>query len=509
MAYKIIGNLGEPHEMNILPGWTTSKTTHDKVDLSVELVPDVELSVPFIGAAMTSVVNERLLGECARNGAMAVVPSQYPIEVAKRMVENVKKNEVRRGDLEFVEQPEWINVDGDASKVGDAIDRYNKVGHSVIPICDDERKLKGLFRYREGIPNDCLNVDLHEAIGLARSRKNEWGKIVIPFDIEKAKNGEDYVSERCQPKTIQNRMKKARKGCMPVVDRNGVMKGLTFNYMHNGYAVGGAIHTYKWEKRAEALLEAGADIIFIDASDGASDFQVRTLRKFKRLFPDSYICAGNVVATTAIKKTRSGKLIEVPVYDTLVEAGADLFKVGMGSGRMCLTTDNRGVGGDILRALYDFYKAREKLGVYRPMIADGGIGTLDPDFDKRVLVRRNLRQDTRSINAALAFADAAMMGTYFNMFEEAAGPVHNEGGILYIENWGEGSYKARSFARYDVGEGVRRADIEEGGFYLIPLVGRLKPGMEKTALGVAMTMSNVGAANLHDYREMCVLEGLY
>ena len=143
------------------------------------------------------------------------------------------------------------------------------------------------------------------------------------------------------------------------------------------------------------------------------------------------------------------------------------------------------------------------------MIADGGIGTIDPDFNKRVLIREHLRQDTRGINVALAFSDAVMMGTYFNMFDEAAGLLHDEGGRKYKENWGEGSHKARSFARYDVGEGVRRADIEEGGFYLVPMVGRLKPGMEKTALGVAMTMSNVGAANLRDYREMCVLEGLY
>jgi len=507
MVYKIIGKIGEPHEMNVIPGWTTSKTTHDKVDLSVELVPDVVLNYPFIAAAMTSVVNEEFLEECARNGSMGVVPSQYSIEDASRMVANVKDKEVKRGDLEFVAKPEWINIDKHR-KLGDAVERYNKVGHSVIPICDDERNLKGLFLYQEGIPSDFFDVDLQEAIKLARRRRRGWGNIIRPFDIEKAKSGKDYVSNRCQPKTIKGMMKRAKRRYMPVVDKNGVMKGLAFKYKYNGYAVGGAIHTYKWQKRAEALLGAGADVIFIDASDGASDFQLRTLREFKKLFPDSYICAGNVVAATALKKSRSGKIIEVPVYDTLVEAGADLMKIGMGSGRMCLTTDNRGVGRDLLKALKDLYEARERCGEYRLLIGDGGIGTLDPDFDKRAFIRERLRQDTRSINATLTLADVDMMGTYFNMFEEAAGPGHEKEGKHYKENWGQGSYRARTFARYDVLEGVRRADIEEGGFYWIPLVGWLKPGMEKTALGLAMTMSNVGAANLKDYREMAVLEGL-
>lgn len=494
--------------MNIVPGWTTSKTTHDKVDLSVELVPGTRLSYPFIGAAMTSVVNEQLLGACARNGAMAVVPSQLPIDTAAKMVADVKDDEVKRGDLEFVNRPEWINLDSDASTVGDAVKRYNQVGHSVIPVCDDERKLRAFFLYDEGIPSDYMGVDLSEAIRHAKSRKEGWRDLIRPFDIKRARRGEDFVSNRCGNKTIQKNMKDAKRRFMPVVDGNGVLKGLTFNYKHHGYAVGGAIHTYRWEKRAEALLAAGANVIFVDSSDGASDFQLRTIRKFKRLFPDSYICAGNVVASTAIKRTRGGNLIEVPVYEKLVEAGADMFKVGMGTGRMCLTTDNRGVGRDILKALNELYEARERHEVYIPMIADGGIGTIDPDFNKRVDIRERMRQDTRSINAALAFADAAMMGTYFNMFSEAAGALHDKGGKKYKENWGEGSYKARSFARYDVSEHVRRADMEEGGVYLVPHVGRLKPGMERTALGLAMTMSNVGAATLKDYREMCVLEGL-
>lgn len=506
MPRKIIGDIGDFHEMSIIPGWTTSRTTYDKVDLSVELAPGVILDKPFIAAAMTSVVGPELTLACANNGTMAVVPSQLSIEDASSTIRDAKNQEVKRGDLELVKQPERIKDD---RTIGEAIDKYNSVGHSVIPVCDDYRNLKALFLYQEGIPRDFFDISLSNAIKMARGRKQEMRKIIKPFDIKRAKYGADYCWDTDKPRKVHKLMMKGKKRrCMPIVDRKGVMKGLSFVYKYNGYAVGGAIHTYKWEERAEALLDAGADIIFIDSSDGASDFQVRTIKKFKKMYPDTPICAGNVVASVALEKNRTGKVVEVPVYDALVDAGADIIKIGMGSGRICLTTENRGPGRRLLRALNDLYEARANHSEYRPFIADGGIGTVDPDMNKRARVRKNMRQDTRSIDLALAFADAVMMGSYFNMFEEAAGPEQPIDGKRYKESWGEGSFKAKTVARYDVYEAVRRAYIEEGSYNLIPCIGRLKPGIERTALGVAMTLSNVGAANLADYRKLCVLEEL-
>jgi len=491
---------GDFHEITIIPGWTTPKATYDRVDLSVELAPGLVLSYPFIAAAMTSVVGKEMAIECARNGIMAVVPSQLSIKEAGDIVRSVKKQEVKKGDLEFNEQPEWIT---DFNSIGDAVKRYEEVGHSVIPICDDYRKLKGLFLYQEGIPRDFFDINLCDAITMARQRKFGMSKIIKPFDLKKAKRGEDYFSDKDSQRKMHDRLKKGDKRCMPVVDSDGSLKGLAFIYKHNGYAVGGAIHTYNWRERAEALLEAGVDAIFIDSSDGASDFMVRTIRKFKKLSPDTPLCAGNIVAGKAKMKNRKGEVTEVDVYDKLVDAGADMLKIGMGTGRICLTTENRGVGRLLMRALEDLYETRARSkSRYVPFIADGGIGTVDPDMDKRAEVRERMRHDTRSINMALARAEAVMMGSYFNMFKEAAGPERTINGKPYKESWGEGSLKAKGLQRYDIGEGVRRAGIEEGTSNLIPCVGRLKPGIEKTALGVAMTLSNAGAANLADYRDL-------
>ena len=122
---KIFGRIGDFEEMTIRPGWTTSETTYDKVDLSVRLAPKVRLTYPFIAAAMTSVVGETMALECARNGIMAVVPTQLPIDKAAGIVSGVKRQEVKRGDLEIVNEPEIINFKG---TVGDAMATYERPG---------------------------------------------------------------------------------------------------------------------------------------------------------------------------------------------------------------------------------------------------------------------------------------------------------------------------------------------------------------------------------------------
>ena len=477
---------------------------YENVDLSAELAPGLKLTYPFIAAAMTSVVGKRMTLECARNGIMAVVPSGLPMKEAAGIVSDVKRQEVKRGDLELLDDPVWI---GNQKTVADAVRLYENAGHSVIPICDDFRKLEALFLHQEGMPNDILGYRLSDAIKMARGRRAGMSAVIKPFSMEKSRYGTDFCKEGDKAHRIKTMMEKEGRRVMPILGRDGAMRGLAFVYKHSGYAVGAAIHTYKGMDRADALVEAGADMIVIDSSDGASDYQVRTIRDFKRRHPKTPICAGNIVASKATMMGISSSVREVDVFNELADAGADVIKVGMGTGRICVTTDNRGVGRDILRALDDVYNAREKWnGRYIPIIADGGIGTVDPDMDKRARVKRNMRQDTRSINLTLTDADFVMMGSYFNMFDEAEGGLKVEDGRRYKESWGEGSIRAQTLARYGVNEGVRRAHVEEGTVNLIPCIGGLKPGIERTALNVAITMVNVGARNLREYRECVVLE---
>lgn len=484
----------------ILTGCTTAETTYDKVDLTTQLAPNVILRYPFIAAAMSCLTKYEMTLACANNGIIAVVPCSLPTDEQTGIVERVKENEVKKGQIEFVHDPVWIRDD---SKVKDAIERYNEHGHSVIPICDDFRRLGGVFKYKEGTGGRLLDQTLKEV--LDKARNGRLREIFLPFDRGSARYGQDYCLDTDGTETIYEKMKSMDVKYLPIIDKEeGRLIKLAFIYKYHGYMVGGAIHTHPgWEKRVEKLLEAGTDMIFIDSSHAKTDFQVKVLKEFKKKYITP-ICGGNI--------------IDAEGYRKLVDAGADLVKCGMGSGGSCITTENRGVGRGMATILDEVYNEREKMNKKIPIIADGGIGTktvktkiIETPYGKKNL--RIIKHDPSSINKSLAWADAVMLGTGFNVCKEAAGDDLDYEGIECKGRWGEGSVKAATLARYGLDEDIKRAFIEEGIDDYVTCEGaptpgtvRLKPTIEKLALNAKMTFSNVGARNPEEYREKCVLE---
>jgi len=477
----------------LIPGWTGKDAVYENVDLTTDLSEGVILRYPFIAAAMSCVVGYDMTLECAKNGLMAVVPSSFTIEEQYDIIRRVKEGEVKAGDIEFNEDPVMIN--DLKRKIGDAADLYEEYGHSNIPICDRFSTLRGIFRYEEGIPLEYLNVSLRDVLE-NKAGDSYLKRIIKRFDIKKAKHEKDYFLVSDDVKDIHTAMKEKRIPVMPILNEKGILKKLAFIYKFHGYPVGGAIHTHKgWERRAESLLEAGADMIFIDSSDAKSDFQEEVIIKFKKKYGNVPLVAGNMV--------------DAEGYRRLVNAGADLVKVGMGSGGSCLTTENRGYGRGIATALLDVSEERERGDRKVPIIADGGLGT------RRIRIRfvgdkrlTDYEHDASSISKALAITGvkAIMMGTGFNMFEEAAGGIFEHEGKRYKERWGEGSLKAMTLARYGVGEDVRRAHVEEGIYDYVSVAGRLKPGIEKTALNLKMNYSSAGAKNTKEFWEKATLE---
>ncbi len=481
----------------ILTGWTTEETNYAKIDLTTQLAPNVVLRYPFIAAAMSCVTGYDITLACAKNGIMAVVPSSLPIDEQVDIAGRVKKQEVRKGDIEFVDDPVWITND---RTVKSAIELYNEYGHSIIPICDDYRRLKGVFRYKEGIRGRTLEWKLDDALEKARNGKR-LGEIFIPFDKELS----DYGTSRMDTAEIRDKMAERELKYLPVIDENGHLTRLAFIYQYYGYLVGGAIHTHEgWEKRADKLLEAGTDMIFIDSSDGKSDYQIKVLTEFKKRNGDVPICAGNI--------------IDADGYRRLVGAGADAIKAGMGSGGSCITTEGRGVGRGMATALMEIHEEKMRQDETIPLIADGGIGArviktkiFETAHGKKRL--RIIRLDPSTISKAGAWADAFMLGTFFNVCKEAAGDNFEHEGIEYKGRWGEGSLKAVTLARYSVDENIQRPSIKEGiddhvTCEMTPKPGlvRLKHAIEEAALNMRMTMSNVGARDPVEYRDKCVLE---
>ena len=227
------------------------------------------------------------------------------------------------------------------------------------------------------------------------------------------------------------------------------------------------------EIRAKRVIEAGADVIVIDSSQGASCYQVDFVKKMKAAYPHVDIIAGNVVTQRQAKD--------------LLDAGADGLRVGMGSGSICTTQEVCAVGRPQGSAVYWTAKyARQFYGV--PIIADGGI------------------QSSGHIAKALALgAGAAMVGSLFAGTEEAPGQYFFENGVRMKAYRGMGSLEAmqkKSATRYyaedqsvKVAQGVSGAVIDKGSITnLIPTI----------MSGVCGGMRDVGVKSLDDLRK-----GLY
>jgi IMP dehydrogenase len=243
------------------------------------------------------------------------------------------------------------------------------------------------------------------------------------------------------------------------------------------FLVGAGINTRDHEDRVPALVEAGADLLCIDSSDGYSVWQQKTLGFARRTYGDQvYVGAGNVVDGRAFR--------------FLADAGAAFVKVGIGGGSICITRDQKGIGRGQASALIDVVRERDayaaQTGVYVPVCCDGGLLT---DYHMAI---------------ALALgADFIMLGRYFARLDESPSRKVRVGGQLYKEYWGEGSQRARNAARY--GQHEDELSFPEGVDGLVPYAGSLYDNVAGTAAKLAATMVSCGATSLRAFHESATL----
>ena len=243
---------------------------------------------------------------------------------------------------------------------------------------------------------------------------------------------------------------------------------------HKRYMVGAGINTRDYAERVPALVEAGADVLCIDSSEGFTEWQKITIDFVRARYGDSVkIGAGNVV-------DREGFLF-------LAKAGADFVKVGIGGGSICITREQKGIGRGQATALIEVAKARdeyfEQTGIYVPICSDGGIV-----YDYHMTL-------------ALAMgADFIMLGRYFARFDESPTNRVNINGNYMKEYWGEGSSRARNWQRYDMG-GDAKLSFEEGVDSYVPYAGSLKDNVNASLSKVRSTMCNCGVLNIPDLQK--------
>ena len=243
---------------------------------------------------------------------------------------------------------------------------------------------------------------------------------------------------------------------LPLIDKNQHLKCMVFRKDYDShkenvnelldknksYIVGAGINTRDYAERVPALVEAGADVLCIDSSEGFSEWQSRTISWIRAKYGDSVkVGAGNVV-------DREG-------FRFLAQAGADFVKIGIGGGSICITRETKGIGRGQATAVIEVAKARDEYfketGVYVPICSDGGIVH---DYH---------------ITLALAMgADFVMLGRYFSRFDESPTNKLRINGTYVKEYWGEGSNRARNWQRYDLGGAglplLTLAEVEGAGY---------------------------------------------
>ena len=275
---------------------------------------------------------------------------------------------------------------------------------------------------------------------------------------------------------------------LPIVDGEGRLLYLVFRKDYSQhkenpqelldaekrYMVGAGINTLDYETRVPALIEAGADVLCIDSSEGYTVWQKKTLEYIRRNYGDPV-------------KVGAGNVVDADGFRFLAEAGADFIKIGIGGGSICITREQKGIGRGQASAVIAVAEERDRYfretGVYIPLCSDGGIV-----YDYHMTM-------------ALAMgADFLMLGRYFARFDESPTPKTMINGTYVKEYWGEGSSRARNWQRYDLG-GKAKLTFEEGVDSYVTYAGSLRDNVAKSLYKVKSTMCNVGVTNIPDLQK--------
>ena len=422
------------------------------------------LNIPMVSAIMQSVSNDTMAVALAKEGGMSFIYGSQSIEDEAAMVRKVKNHKAG-----FVVSASNLTPD---ATLGDVLALKAKNGFSTVAITEDATpngKLVGLVTSRD------YRVSRMSEDEVVRDFMTPRDKLITAPAETTLKEANDIIWDH-------------KLNALPIVDKDDHLLYFVFRKDYaeakehplslqderKRYMVGAGINSRDYEQRVPALVEAGADVLCIDSSEGHSVWQKKTIDFIRERYGDSVkVGAGNVV-------DREGFLF-------LAESGADFVKVGIGGGSICITRETKGIGRGQATALIEVAKARdeyfEKTGIYVPVCSDGGIVH---DYH---------------ITLALAMgADFVMLGRYFARFDESPTPKLMINGQYVKEYWGEGSNRARNWQRYDLG-GKNTLAFEEGVDSYVAYAGSLADNVAKSLYKVKSTMCNCGVTNIPDLQK--------
>ena len=457
-------------EYLLIPGYTSEDCIPANVSLKTPLVKfkkgeesAITLNVPFASAIMQSVSNDTMAIALAKEGGISFIYGSQSVEDEAAMVARVKNYKAG-----FVTSASNVMPD---QTLADILNLKERNGFSTVAVTEDgtaNGKLLGIVSSRD------YRVSRMDVETKVSQFMTPLAKLVTAHKDTSLKEANDIIWDH-------------KLNSLPIIDDEGKLMYFVFRKDYSEhkanpneildsqkrYIVGAGINSRDYETRVPALVEAGADVLCIDSSEGYSCWQKKTIDFIRERYGDSVkVGAGNVV-------DRDGFLF-------LAEAGADFVKVGIGGGSICITRETKGIGRGQASALIEVAAARdeyyEKTGVYIPVCSDGG-----------------LVHDYHMTLALAMGADFLMMGRYFARFDESPTAKLVVNGSYVKEYWGEGSNRARNWQRYDLG-GQSKLSFEEGVDSYVTYAGPLHDNLEKSVYKIKSTMCNCGVTNLADLK---------
>ena len=458
-------------EYLLVPGYTDENCIPSRVSLKTPLVkfkkgeePAITMNIPLISAIMQSVSNDTLAIALAKEGGVSFIYGSQTIENQAEMVRKVKTYKAG-----FVVSDSNLSPE---NTLADVLNLKEKTGHSTVAVTVDgtpSGKLVGIVSSRD------YRVSRMELDTKVKTFMTPLDKLITAPEGTTLKEANDIIWEH-------------KLNSLPIVDKNGKLVAFVFRKDYSShkdnpdelldanksYIVGAGVNTRDYEQRIPALVEAGADVLCIDSSEGYTAWQARTIKFVREKYGDKV-------------KIGAGNVVDADGFRFLADAGADFIKIGIGGGSICITRETKGIGRGQATAVIEVAKARDEYykekGVYIPICSDGGIVH---DYH---------------ITLALAMgADFCMLGRYFARFDESPTNKILVNGSYMKEYWGEGSARARNWQRYDLG-GATKLSFVEGVDSYVPYAGPLHDNVQVTLSKIKHTFCNCGVLSIAELQK--------
>ncbi|MBQ5319882.1 MAG: IMP dehydrogenase [Oscillospiraceae bacterium] len=434
-----------------------SNCTPNMVSLGTRLAGDIMLNTPIITSAMDTVTEANMAIAIAREGGIGVIHKNMPIEKQAEEVDRVKRSE--NG---VIVNPFSLTADRLVSEADELMGKYRISG---VPVVDENKKLIGILTNRDLRFLTDFNIPI--------------GDVMTKENLVTAPVGTDLAA--AQNILMQHKIEK-----LPIVDENGILKGLitikdiekAIEYPNSardksgrllcGAAIGVAPNMME---RAKALVDAQVDVLVLDSAHGHNINIVNAVREVKKAFPHIPVIAGNIATAAAA--------------EALIEAGADCLKVGIGPGSICTTRVVAGIGVPQITAVYDVACVAAKHDI--PVIADGGI-----------------KYSGDIVKALAAGANLVMLGSLLAGCDEAPGEEEIYQGRRFKVYRGMGSLGAMACGskdRYFQGSSDNKKLVPEGVEGRVPYKGQVSDTIFQLIGGIRSGMGYCGCATIPELHE--------